>query len=782
MTALLARPQRALEALSRLRKKLRHFFLQDGLVTLGIGSSGAIVLSFLLDYLLVLPIQVRFVFLAAAATALVFFARRFVTRPLATPVLDEELANLVERSNPELKQALVTAIELTRPGSEAALHVSPSMVRSVVERVEEGVAGIRFERIFDLRRLQRKKALLVGTLVVLMGGGIASPSLSFLWFGRNILLGAQKWPKRVLLELVSPSTNPAVVAVGDSLEVVVRAVKGSPKTVLVYTRESERALRADVLSETTSQLFRKVFENISRPFSFSIKGGDDEIETRDVEVRLRPRIDMQSMQLWLDYPPYTRLKSTPPAEPLRHGNVKVPTGTKVRYQVAANVPILKAYFVMRAAEEKSSAPSTPKSAKAGSADAASPRGAAVASAEGLPDEVWPDAGAVELKVSDGRNFAGQFTVTESGHYYFQLESEDAFRSLKPDRFRIEALPDRKPQVKILEPERLTEEVSPDASVRIRVAANDDYGIQKGSVEGALFAPGSETALPKSVNLARFSADTAGKTSTGNAGGAEDGDPGAEKDGSKGDIEDEVVLLISSLTSAQGIAPGAGSRFQYYALAADFAGNVGESQVHFLQVVDKEDLQRILSDQLMVVRDQLREILRRQRSARLDLEELQEKLGLRDKISADEGQKLFRHEQDQERITQALEREASELNHILLRTAANKLGDDQWKNWVTGVRDDVGELSRQKSPEVSKTLEELRKASAKSPQDSSRLAVAANLQKVLEREIEAIVLRLSEFGDMNALIQMLRDIRSRQEKIRDKTRSRVQGSSVEEPQK
>jgi hypothetical protein len=621
------------------------------------------------------------------------------------------------------------------------------MVGSVVERVEKGVEGIAFDRILDLRRLRRKKALLFGALVVFLGGGIASPGLLSIWLARNVLLGAQRWPKRVQLELVSPQKNPAVVAVGDSLEVVVRAVKGAPKTVLVYTKESDRALRADVLSETTSLLFRKLFENVSRPFSFTIRGGDDEIETREVDVRLRPRIDMQSIQLWFDYPAYTRLRPTQPEEPLRHGNVKVPAATKVRYQMVANVPILKAYFVMHTGPEKSDA----------------------ASAPGAPaPEIWPDKGAVELKVADGKSFGGEFTVTESGYYYFQLESDDAFRSLKPDRFRIEALADRKPQVKILEPERLTEEVSPDASVRIRVTANDDYGLQKGSVEGALFPPGSDKGLPRSILLAKF-------------GAVEGGDFGKAAAG-KGDVEDEVLLSIPSLTSADGKPPAAGSRFQYYALAADFAGNVGESPVHFLQVVEKEDLQRILSDQLMVVRDQLREILRRQKSARMDLEEFQQKLAFREKLSADEGQNLFRHEQDQERITQALEREVSELDRILLRTSTNQLGDQQWKSWVAGVRDDLGELSRQKSPEVEKKLEEIRKASAKSPQDSSRLSAPAILQKDLEREMEAIVLRLTEFGDMSALIQMLRDIRNRQARVREETRARVQGPPVEEPQK
>jgi hypothetical protein len=229
-----------------------------------------------------------------------------------------------------------------------------------------------------------------------------------------------------------------------------------------------------------------------------------------------------------------------------------------------------------------------------------------------------------------------------------------------------------------------------------------------------------------------------------------------------------------------------------ALVSDFAGNIGQSQVHLLEIVDKEDLLRTLTDQLMIVRDQLRETIRRQKSARKDLEDFQKTLAAGPGISAGEASKLYRHREDQERVTRSLLREVSELDRILARSASNNVGDEKWKGWVEGVRDDVGDLARRRSPEVEKGIESLRREAMEAAREASRIGPLTAAQREVEREVEGLVLRLSEFGDLNALIQLLREVRRRQADLREELRTRIQGtqpegaappgSSIEEPQK
>lgn len=766
-----AKPERALGVLSDLKRKVRQLFFLDGITTVTCGISAGLACSFVLDYFLTLPRGVRGVGLLGGIVALVYVARRRIMQPLARPISDEDLANLVETSHPELGQSLITAVELTRSNNETASYVSAAMLDAVVQGVEEHAANIRFRKIFNLVRLRRKLGLLVVIVGILLAGAVSRSELASIWFTRNLLLSAQPWPKLTELRLVTPAGPfPTVVAMGDDLEVAVEILRGSPAVVEMTLWDGHRLLRSDTLAEATSGAFYKLVENVARPFSFKIKGGDDELGVFDVQVRLRPRIDARSMELWCEYPAYTEFPPTPEDEPVRHGNLKVPEGTTVRYRMATNVAISEAYYVF-----------LPKGAPLDSPEARSPDGNVTVSegAEGSASLAWPHADAVQLSVEGESVFSGEFTVSDNGQYYFQFEAVDGFRNLKPDRFRVESIRDQKPKVKILEPQRLTERVSSDATVIVRVAASDDYGLKKGVLEG-LYFPAPERALRNEEEAGVSQSRPFPRLGLGSELGAE-GDERAVAVGGE-PVEDSLTLDIVSLATGGAEPPGVGGRFQFYALAMDFAGRVGESEIHSLEVVEKEELLRILTDRLMIVRDQLRDTLRRQKSARKDLEAFQSSVALKEKLSPSEGSKLFRHRQAQGRVTKSLERQTGALENILSRTARNKLGQEKWKQWVTGISDDVRTLAQHKSPSVEEAIEDLQKATVNEPQDVTSLGVVTNGQREIEREIDAVVMRLTEFGDKNAVIQMLRQVRRRQMDLREETRSRAKNSASEEPQK
>jgi hypothetical protein len=758
-------PERSLRLLDGLRGRLRSALLAEGLLGVAVGLAAAALLSFSLDYLLALPRGVRLVFLLGGAAALVVALRR-LGKVLRAPLSDQDLATIVERANPELSQALLTAVELSASANETAAYVSRDMVAAVVRDVEERIQGARVDGVLDARGQRRKGAALGVLLAVGFAGVLFQGDLVAIWLRRNLLLGAERWPKHTQLVLVSPAVEdgPILVAMGDDLEVIVRAERGSPGSVSLRTYASGSLQRTDLLSPVAVAEYRALIENVSRPFSFVVQGGDDEIGPHEVDVRLRPRIDAQSIEVWCEYPAYTSIPPTPAAEPLRFANLKVPAGTKARYRMAASVPIRRAFFVFRPAPGASEGEGAVGGREAVKAGAAEP----------LAGE-WPDQGAVELTVVEGKRFEGELDVTHSGQYFFQLEAVDGFRSVRPDRFRVEAIPDLKPQARILEPERITEEVSPEATIPVRVSASDDYGLKQVVLEGRYFHPGKETGVSQSFPFPRLTLE--GRPP------AEDGEAAPGPIGAKTPAEDEVAIKIAALnTGGEGtVSPGA--RLQIYALAADLAGQIGESQIHFLNVVEQDDLLRILTDQLMVVRDQLREVLRRQKSARKDLEDFQGQIALLERIPAAEARRLGMLRQDQERVTQATLREAQELSRVLARAGRNQVGDEKWRSWVSGVRDDVVEIGERRSAGVDGMLRTLQDEATASSPPVSRLGVIAAEQRGVERDIESIIARLTEFGDVNALIQMLRDLRRRQQELRDETQQRIQGKKPpEEPQK
>src|SRR5690606_33738067 len=245
----------------------------------------------------------------------------------------------------------------------------------------------------------------------------------------------------------------------------------------VESEELSRDLRAEgaVVHEVSYDVFFHEFRNVSETLRFSVAGGDDILGPYEIAVRIRPRIDMQSISVRYRLPEYTGLDEEEIEQ--THGHLRVPVGTRVRFRMATNVLVERGFLVI--ASDRSGVRPPP-------ASTAEER------------EVWPDPGAIALTIEDGRFFGGELVVSESGRYWFQFQDDRGFRSGRPETFRIQAMEDRKPSVRIIAPERVSEQVSPRARVRIAVEVEDDYGIRGGVLEGRYFAPGSDAPVPQSL--------------------------------------------------------------------------------------------------------------------------------------------------------------------------------------------------------------------------------------------------------------------------------------------
>src|SRR5258705_5156401 len=113
--------------------------------------------------------------------------------------------------------------------------------------------------------------------------------------------------------------------------------------------------------------------------------------------------------------------------------------------------------------------------------------------------------------------------------------------------------------------------------------------------------------------------------------------------------------------------------------------------------------------------------------------------------------------------------------------ANRVGEEKEKAWVGGLESEVGALATGGSPRVEKSLDELRAQAAEKPQPLEKLSPIVEEEGKIERDLQMLVPRLTEFGDVNAVVQQLRELQRRQEEIRNRTRERVgEGSGEKEP--
>ena len=780
----ITKPTRTLHGLVGLRGRIRRLILVDGLAVFALAVCGVALLTFVLDYALRLPWGVRATLLLVALTTLAaaFFRRLVLPRRADLPL--EDLAILVEANNPELKQSLVTAVQLTSSNNRSAPYLSIDMIERVVDEVECNLPRVALHRV--LRRARTGKLLLAAVALAAFLGAVASArsDLATIWLRRNLLLGNEDWPKRVQLMLAAPTENPATVARGDDLPVEVRVTRGQLSSVEIryWTMDgSRRDSRTELMKALPDGSFRKVFEHVSRAFVFEIRADDDELDRIDVEVEIRPKVSL--VRLWCQYPEYTAKDPTPQDQPLQNGHLELAVGTQVRYEAFSNVPVMAAYFqfvpvargqtvtqertaadpqpdvqgagdepVAEAGDQTPNQPRWPPTAEGTVIDQLAPERLSLRPDEGLSDDTTLYSEEEMARGFERSRFAGEFTVTEDGYYVFHLRGGNQLVNEKPVRFRVKAIADRPPRVRLVEPVEATQEVSPTAKVPIKALIRDDYGVKNGALRGLVFRDdGTEG---KEVEMAFTDEEIVGKSGEGDE--TSDDDP----------ITVERVVDVASLEAR------VGWRFQYLVEAADHGGNIGESEQYFLLVLSEDQILRRLQNQIMVVKNQVEAMRRQQESARKDLEEFRGKAMLKEALGKSEASKLSRHRQNQQRVTRGITRAGAELSRILERMTDNGVGEEKDKDWLHRVAIDLQHVAADQSKQIEDDIGKLRAEAAAAPQKPERIPPIVDAQRGVERNLQRLARKLTDFGDLNSIIQQLRDIQRRQVEIRDKVREEL----------
>src|SRR5262249_31349641 len=122
--------------LARVRTRMRGLVWLHGIGTSLAIASGVLVFAFAADYFLHLPEPIRWFHLALLATLTGYFVFRDLWRPLQRVPDRTGLAVLVERAHPELKQIVVSAVELGTRTDLAQASGSAERVRAIVADAE----------------------------------------------------------------------------------------------------------------------------------------------------------------------------------------------------------------------------------------------------------------------------------------------------------------------------------------------------------------------------------------------------------------------------------------------------------------------------------------------------------------------------------------------------------------------------------------------------------------------------------------------------------------------
>jgi hypothetical protein len=439
-------------ALSAVRRRIRAYVWIEG-VALTIAALGlAFWLGMAWDWSFEPSPAARRAALVIAGAATLFVAYRYLLRRIFVPISDTSAAVLLERRFPELREHLITAVDVAT-GGETGVTYHPQLVAETTSAADASIANIEVARLFNHAPLLRSIGLAAAVVISVAVFAIGAREGFGFWLQR-IALSEEPWPRRVHLEVVGfpPDANGQrthKLAQDDDLELLVQASTDgfeSPEEVEIRFRLADGRKGRDslirvgsaVANQTGSQLFRYEFKHVASDMEFDIVGGDDRV--RDLRLQVVDRPELFAIELECVYPKYLGRESR--RLPVT-GGMRIPEGSQLILHANSTKPLTAAR--VRTSKDNDDRQLTIDSAS--------------------PDKLAWDFG----------------TLASDDVLIVTVTDIDGVASREPYRISLSVMNDDVPQVAV----RLAgigSAITPDAILPIAGKITDDYGLDRVWVE------------------------------------------------------------------------------------------------------------------------------------------------------------------------------------------------------------------------------------------------------------------------------------------------------------
>ncbi len=365
----------------------------------------------------------------AVGSALVFLIYGII--PLLRQGGLEYFALTVENHFSQFKQRLIGALQLWEKRTENSEGYSQEMIEQTVLQADQIARNIDFHRVIDKKPLFKSFE--------------AAAAVGCLWI--SLLLAFSPSLKQALGRCLSPSTRfvrpPEVtirvfpgdtaVSKGEDLKVKIILAGRIPAEVNLFSRPLSSSLKQ--WSKTTlrtnspdSDTLYCTFDKLRDSIAYYVQAGWVQSPLFRAEVYELPTV--KEIFLQYQFPAYTRLGSRVEST----GHISAVVGTKVSLKILTNKPLEEARLVF--------------------------------------DHRRPVRMEVDYCVAKT-----ELLVREDDQYYIELTDTQGRHNHQPIRYRIEAIRDKPPAVRIVQPGEDTE-LAEDMLLPLRVEAVDDFGFSK----------------------------------------------------------------------------------------------------------------------------------------------------------------------------------------------------------------------------------------------------------------------------------------------------------------
>ena len=414
------------------RKRWRNLLLARGVCGGLIALLGGMLFVALADYFIVMLDALRWalsgaVYLGAFAVAWIVCVRLLWHTPDT-----RELARMIEARRPDLREDLLSAVELG--DIEAGAQWDSALFRKILQ---QDVSG-RLQEVDTKRLLPARlvRASVLGALALLLVLGFFA-----LWpDGRQLLVRAAvpmanvERVSRVKIFLLSPTQGDSSSPQGDSVPVVVRLEGPNPDRVTLEIFPASGKLEAVPMTPMTNRQYASIVAVGAESVQYRVRAGDG--LTRKFTVLARPRPAVTAFDKTFQYPAYTKL-------PLRHsfepeGHLAALEGTLIDLKLRVTQPVKAAELRLVQA--------------------------------GKTNIITLSTNSLELE--------GRFALRTSGTYTVHLvAAETGFDNKFSPQYELRALPDLVPRV-VLESPKTDTIVPPEEVLVVKGAAQDDIGLAR----------------------------------------------------------------------------------------------------------------------------------------------------------------------------------------------------------------------------------------------------------------------------------------------------------------
>ncbi len=422
-------PQSAHQKLTRRLAKLRALLSANRALT-GVGVALAFALGaglalVSLESIFYMRPILKIILEGLCAIWILFLLGHFCIVPWIKPPSLDEIALRVERHFGGLQQHLISALQLWRERQHEG-HAT-ALVDAAIIQAERAARHLAFETLIN-----RKPPIRAATAAVALA--VLGMVLHTLW--PTALAGAvQRLANPQTPYARPPDTHmglrPGNVEIvgGEPLVITARLSGVVPRSARLFVREKGVQTWASFVLPVKQMRASHQFPSVTRSFDYRVSAHDAQTPIYTASVHPRPIVARLSHRD--RFPPHTQL---PDRVDQQGGDLVVPTGTEVALTIEANKPLAAASLVFDDASE-------------------------------LPASV---------SASQAR---ATFTVNKDGRYRVHLRDPRMVANKDPIAYRIVALPDQPPDVRLLRPGRDID-LAESMRVFLVVEAFDDYGISR----------------------------------------------------------------------------------------------------------------------------------------------------------------------------------------------------------------------------------------------------------------------------------------------------------------